>query len=91
MTPILRNAELIRKLLQEPISKVLRPTNSYLLFHHEQGPLLTKENPNLSRNEKFKKTSDLWHHELSNEQKDVYVKRAEADKERYDREVAIET
>ncbi len=64
-----------------------KPLNAFVLFIKERKETLTKENPEIHSLEMIKIIANEWK-ELSDEKKKPYYERAEADKKRYEAEIA---
>ena len=59
-----------------------RPLSAYFFYIQERRETLKKEKPNLENKELIKTMGEEWN-KLSDEEKKPYVKKAEADKKRY--------
>ena len=59
-----------------------RPLSAYFFYIQERREALKKEKPNLENKELIKTMGEEWN-KLSDEEKKPYVKKAEADKKRY--------
>ena len=78
-------------MVERPLSKVKRPSSSFILFHTDMAPQIKRDNPTFNICDIAKKIGSIWKTETSESVKKQYSDRANADKERYEREVAQET
>ena len=63
-------------------SKVKKPRSSFLFFSKEIGDEVKQQLGQVAQSEVSKALGNRWH-EMTEEQKAVYIERARADKERY--------
>ena len=71
-----------------PIDNVVRPkkpSTAYIFFNTETAKKIREKNSNLNNTEVFQKVAQVWA-ALNDKQKEKYVKMAEADKQRFEKQ-----
>lgn len=81
-----KNVQVAKKKAKKDKDAPKRPLSAYFFYIQERRETLKKEKPSLENKELIKTMGEEWN-KLSDEDKKPYVKKAEADKKRYQEEM----